>query len=107
MQSEPISAPSRMIGAHSDQYSIPDRAGVNDCPMTTGYLITDDQGILICHMQDGPVLNVGPVPDLDEMNVGSDYGLIPDTGVFADNHCSHQAGGRGHKSRFGDGRWTL
>ncbi len=71
--------------------------------MPTGHFITDEQWKLICHMQDGPVLNVGSASNLNGMNIGPHHHLIPDTRVFADGDCSHQTCGRSNKSRFGDG----
>jgi len=66
--------------------------------MPTGHFITDEQWKLICHMQDGPVLNVGSASNLNGMNIGPHHHLIPDTRVFADGDCSHQTCGRATKA---------
>jgi hypothetical protein len=75
--------------------------------MPAGHFIADAQWKLICHVQDGSVLNVGPASNLNGMNIGPDHHLIPDTRMFADGNCSHQTCGRSNKSRFGDGRLAL
>jgi nucleoid DNA-binding protein len=80
---------------------------MEDCAMSAGHLITDEQWKLVCHVQNGSVLNVGPASNLNGMNIGPDYHLIPDTRVFADGNCSHQTCSRSNKGRFGDGRLVL
>ena len=69
--------------------------------MTYGHVFTDMQckpaGVIraiMCHVQHGAVLNIGPCPNPDNLHVASHRSVRPDADVVTQPDVSHDDGGR-------------
>ena len=62
-------------------------------------IIPDDHRILMRHMDDDGVLDVGSVTDMDAVDIASKHGIEPDTGRLAEDHLADQTGPLGDERR--------
>ena len=56
------------------------------------------------HVQEAQVLNIGPLPNADGMNISTNHGVKPDARFKLDGHISNDHCGLFNKS-LGCNRW--
>src|ERR1044072_5907004 len=78
-------------GAHADEAAGFDRAAVERDGMAHRDVIVEDERILVLHhVQDGTVLNIGAGADADVVDVTADNAERPNAGVFPNDHVADE-----------------
>ena len=78
---------------HADQAFIADATGVDDGAVADGGPVADFAGVIVGEMDDGAVLNIGVMADLDEVDIAAEHGVVPHAGVGAERDIAHDNGG--------------
>jgi len=72
---------------------------VDDGPMPDRYIIFQDGRLPRIAVENGPILNIGGLPNVDLLHISPHYGSIPDAGPFCDRYLPHDRRIGGHKGR--------
>ena len=67
---------------------------VQHCPVVNGYVVADNQGATGIHMEDAPVLDIGPVANPDGCHVAAHNRCRSNTYLFAQGYVAHDHGRR-------------
>lgn len=83
-------------GAHADQATVADGAGVQRHVMADGDLVADHQRVGAAgDVQDASVLDVRPLADADVIDVSANHRVEPDTAFLADDDIADDLGALG------------
>ena len=65
---------------------------MEDGPVTDRYVVADEAAVIIRHMTNSQVLNVGMVADADPVDIAAQDGAKPDARLFTNRHVANQLG---------------
>ncbi len=95
--------PIEYLRPHADEAIILYGAAMDDAAMADGYVRTDIGSELTAgDMDNGSVLNIGPLADADFMNVAANHHPIPQAGACPDHHIADNRRGMGDEDIGGD-----
>ncbi len=86
-------------GSHAHQTEVANPAGMNNRRVADRAVGADHRWHIVGQMNDGSVLHIGPLPDLDRFDVSAKHSSIENTRVSAQPHIPDQSRIRGNKGR--------
>ena len=90
-------------GTHADDHVIADDASMDICSMSDRDVVADDAfRLFICGVEDGIVLDVDAVADVDGTDVATEDRTIPDAAVVTYLHCSDYCRGLSEERTLAD-----
>jgi hypothetical protein len=76
---------------------------MKDNPVAYGYFILDCGRVFgVGHMDNRPVLDINAFTDTNVMDISTDNGIEPDTGIFTDLYIADDLGGILNECRWVD-----
>jgi len=87
--------------AHANQAVVSNLAGMDDRRMANGGAPADSNSVVVRQVNDGAILHIGFLANLDEVDVPAEDAAIPDTAPCSQRDIAHHRGGRRDKYRAG------
>jgi hypothetical protein len=85
-------SPIKDDGSHTHKHFVADSACMDDRTMSHSDIVANDAGEIISQVHDSVVLNIGPTPDSNAVDVAAKDGIVPDTGVVAESNVTDHDG---------------
>jgi hypothetical protein len=71
--------------------------GVDHGSMSTGNIVTDPHRVIVSHVENTTVLDIGAPANADFVDISPNDGLKPDAGMLVDRDCSDYIRRSSHK----------
>ena len=72
---------------------------MNHGSMSTGNIVSDPYGVIVGHMENTAVLNIGAPANNNLVDISPNDGLKPDAGILVDRNCPDYIRGSSHENR--------
>src|SRR5437868_1216439 len=88
-------APAEQHRAHSHQYAVAHRRGVDDGAVSHGHVLANDSGAAFLSMDDGVILYIGARPYRDRGYIAPQHRAEPHARPIAQCYIANEGGGGG------------
>ena len=72
-------------------------AGVNHGSVSAGNIVADPHWIIVGHMKNATVLNIGAPANKNLVDISPNHGLKPDAGMLVDRNCADHIRSSSHE----------